>query len=183
MGGIIGGVVGAAGSLLGGQSAKKNALTGYRYLTGASGDIPGGIQGTVKAGNAATDATSQLLGTEPMKAGTQSGYNNYLNSTGYNFQRTQGSQAITGNAASRGLLNSGATGKALTQYGQNIGGSYFNNYLTQLGDQANRGLQASGQIASAGTQGGVEAGKAMQSGITKASGIGAGSASNFFGSF
>ncbi len=183
MGGIVGGVIGGIGALSGGSKAKSADLTGFNYLTGKSG-----VTSDVTAGSAATSNIGQLLGTQPMQQGTQSGLNNYLNSTGYNFQLQQGSQAITGSAAARGVLNSGATGKALTKFGQSIGGEYFNNYLNQLGGQAQRGLTASGQIGAAGTQGGVAAGGAQQTAATGFAGNVAGGlanspmAQNFFGS-
>lgn len=160
MGDIIGGLIGAAGSLFGGSSASKQALTGYKYLTGKNG-----IQSYVNNGrNANTDAYGALTSQD------SPGFKNYLNSTGYNFALDQGSRAITGSAAARGLLNSGSTAKALTQYGQNTAQKYFSDYLGQLGDVANRGLTASGQIGSAGTQGGATAAQATAGGIGAATG-------------
>lgn len=173
MGGIVGGVIGGIGALSGGNKAAKADLTGFNYLTGNKG-----ITSDIQAGTAATSATSQLLGTQPLQQGTTNGFSNYLNSTGYNFQLQQGSKAITGNAASRGLLDSGGTGKALTQFGQETGKSYFGNYLNELGNQSSRGLTASGQVGAAGTSGGVAAGNAQQSGATGAAGAVAGGLAN-----
>lgn len=170
MGNIVGGLIGGVGSLLGGQSAKSNALTGYKYLDK-------NITPVVKTGVAANNDISALLTGGPNSAAAQNAFGNYLNSTGYQFQRDQGTQAITGSAATRGLLNSGSTAKALTNYGQGLAGNYFNDYLSQLGGVANRGLTASGQIGQAGTEGGRTAADAMQSGITNAFGKAAGIAS------
>lgn len=156
MGDIIGGIIGGVGSLLGGNKAAKQDLTGYNYLTGKNG-----VGGFVQQGNAANNqAMGALTGNNP------SAMANYLNSTGYNFQLKQGQQAITGSAAARGLLNSGGTAKSLMQFGQGLAGNYFNNYLNQLGNVAGRGLQASGQIGQAGTVGGGNAGSMQQSGIS-----------------
>lgn len=196
MGALIGGVIGGVGSLLGGGSKKsadntaaQQDLTGYNYLTGSNG-----VTGQVANGAAANNATAQLTGTAPVQPGTTSAFSNYLNSTGYKFQQQQGTQALTGSAAARGLLNSGATAKALTSYGQGIAGQSFNNYLGQLNTQSQQGLTASGQISQAGTAGGGNAGSATQAGgEATASGLGglAGGvksalaspvASNFFGS-
>lgn len=183
MGSIIGGVIGGVGSLFGGQSAKSNDLTGYNYLNAnaANGAAQAsGITGSNSA-TATQNAEAQLLGTAPMTSQTQTGFNNYLNSTGYNFQNQQGSAAITGNAASRGLLNSGSTAKALQGYGQNLASTTFNNYLgnlsglnTQQQNTANTGVSAANNVGTAGTQGGQAAGNAMQSGITSAAGSAAG---------
>src|SRR6266700_1985151 len=110
MGGIVGGVIGGIGALSGGKKAAKADLTGLNYLTGNKG-----ITSDIQAGTDATSATGQLLGTQPLQQGAKNGFSNYLNSTWYNFQLQQGSKAITDNYASRGLLNSGGTGEALTR--------------------------------------------------------------------
>lgn len=101
----------------------------------------------------------------------QNAFNSYLNSTGYDFMFGQGQNAITTSAAAKGLLNSGATAKALTRFGQNLGKSYFSDYLNQLsnvnnalGGTASAGQNALGQIASAGTAGGGNAANAIITG-------------------
>ena len=161
------------------NKASQQALTGYNYLTGKNG-----IQGYVTNGSGANNAEAQLLGLAPESAQTATGFNNYLNSTGYKFNLQQGQDAISGSAAARGILNSGSTGKALTQYGQNLGTSYFNNYLNSLGGVAGQGLQGAGEIGQAGTQGGGNAGAfTAQGGNAMAQGIAGagGSLMNLFG--
>jgi hypothetical protein len=69
---------------------------------------------------------------------------------GYQFQLGQGVQAIDRSAASHGLLNSGATGKALAQYGQGLAQSYSGQYTQGLQDIANRGEGATQSTAAAG---------------------------------
>lgn len=113
-------------------------------------------------GQAANGAISQLLGLSPITSQTQNGFNNYLNSTGYNFQLQQGGNAIASQAAAAGALNSGGTLKALEQYGQGLGGQYFNNYLGQLGGLSASGQQTLGQIGSAGSMGAYAAAPAAQ---------------------
>lgn len=187
MGSIIGGLIGGVGSLLGGSSsdsqAKNAALTGYNYLNGNSTN-----QAAQTAGTAATGASADTQGTEaglltatPGSAASKTAFNNYLGSTGYNFQLDQGSRAITGNAASRGLLDSGGTAKALTSYGQNLGAQTFNNYLGQLNTlntqqqgTVNSGLTATGQVGTAGTSGGSAAAGALTSGNATQTGSGIG---------
>ena len=74
---------------------------------------------------------------------------------GYAFRLSEGIKAIEANRARHGMLLSGATGKALTRYGQEMGaqeyGSAFNRYQTE---RANRlqplaGLTTLGQAAAA----------------------------------
>jgi len=69
---------------------------------------------------------------------------------GYQFQLGQGVQAIDRSAASQGLLNSGATGKALAQYGQGLAQNYSQQYVSGLQDLANRGEGATQSTAAAG---------------------------------
>ena len=114
-------------------------------------------------------------------------FNNYLDSTGYKFQLGQGVQALTGSAAAKGILNSGSTAKAVVNYGQGMGSNYFDKYLTQLGHLSSNGLTATGQIGSAGTSGGgnagqltASAGQQQQTGISGAAGDIAGGITNYF---
>jgi hypothetical protein len=79
-----------------------------------------------------------------------SGLQNYLNSSGYNFLLDSGSKAITNNAASRGLLNSGSTLKALNQFGQNLASTKLDNYLGHLADITKISLGAGGLVSDAG---------------------------------
>lgn len=164
MGEIIGGLIGGVGSLFGGSSASQQALTGYNYLTKGAGAAA--TNGYVHTGSAANDAEGQLLGLSPITGSTQNGFKNYLNSTGYNFQMKQGTDAVTGSAAARGLLNSGSTGKALTTFGQGLAANSFNNYLGHLNTLSSGGQTSLGQVATAGTQGGQGAAQATQSGTS-----------------
>jgi hypothetical protein len=69
---------------------------------------------------------------------------------GYQFQMGQGVQAIDRSEAAKGLLNSGATGKALTQYGQGLGSSYFGQYVGGLQNIAGMGQASAAQQAAVG---------------------------------
>jgi hypothetical protein len=156
MGDIIGGVIGGIGSLAGGKKAKNTALTGYRYLTGKNG-----VQSYVDTGKAANTGAYDAL-TNP----NSTAFKNYLSSTGFNFQKQQGVNAITGSAAARGLLNSGSTAKAVAKYGNDFASTGFDNYLSHLSDLSKEGLTAAGEIGQAGTQGGATAANAQQSGTS-----------------
>lgn len=87
----------------------------------------------------------------------QNAFGKYLDSTGYQFQLGQGQKAITTSNAAKGLLNSGATLKALNNYGQGMAGNYFNNYLGQVNNVAQQGLTAGAAIGGAASQGGANA--------------------------
>lgn len=98
------------------------------------------------------------------EAAPKNAFQDYQDSTGHQFQLGEGMRAITGSAAAKGLLNSGATLKALNRFGQNLGATTFNNYLGQLGNVANRGLQAGGLIGGAGSSAGIAGGNAILQG-------------------
>lgn len=180
MGSLIAGAIGGIGSLIGGATSKSSSsqaqgldLTGYNYLTKGAGATTTNtnMANGVTASNGATGtqgAENQLLTSDQSNSPA---FQNYLNSTGYNFQMDQGTRALTGSAAAKGLLDSGATAKAVTGYGQNLGSSYFNNYLTQLGGlnnqqqaTANAGQAAASAAGGAGSAGGVAAGTAATAG-------------------
>lgn len=162
MGDIIGGIIGGVGSLIGAgiqanaaAKARQDALTGYNYLTKGGGAPL--INGAVSGGTAANDATQQLLGLKTATPGTNSAFHNYLASTGYDFTMKQGQDAVATSAAAKGLLNSGGTAKALTEYGQNLASTNFNNYLSQLGGVSAGGYNAAVAVGNAGTGAGSNA--------------------------
>lgn len=76
--------------------------------------------------------------------------NNWANSAGMQFIRDQGVKAIDGSMAGKGMLQSGATGKALTEYGQNLAQTYLDKYMQQVLGFANLGNDAAKNLAIAG---------------------------------
>jgi hypothetical protein len=207
LGDVVGGIIGGIGSLFGSNQAasKENeaagtALTGYNYLSGnpliqqaqTNATTAMGNQNTALGQQAGTVGAEQQLLTSN---GTNNpAYQNYLNSTGYQFQLGQGEQAIGNNAAAKGLLNSGATAKALTSYGQGTAAQSFNNYLGQLsgvagqqgqlasayGGQVGQGLAAAQAVGQAGTTGGATAAN-MQAQAGQSIGTGTANAFNILG--
>ena len=114
----------------------------YPYLQGALG-------GTINQGTGAGTQIADMLGLNGNQAQNQ-GFNNWRNSTGYQFGLQQGMDSITGNAATQGLLNSGSTLKALDTYGQNYANTQYGNYVNQLQGLLGSGLQGAGILANAG---------------------------------
>lgn len=105
----------------------------------------------VSAGTGATSQIGNMLGLNGSQAQNQ-GFQNWQGSTGYQFGLNQGTQAVTGNAAASGLLNSGATAKALDTYGQQYANTQYGNYTNQLQNLANTGNQSASIIGSTGQQ-------------------------------
>jgi hypothetical protein len=84
------------------------------------------------------------------------GMSDFQQDPGYAFRLSEGMKALEASRAARGGLLSGATGKALTRYGQEMGsqeyGNAFNRFQTERANRLNplAGLMASGQAAAAG---------------------------------
>lgn len=169
MSGMIGGILSGVGSIVGGISqanaanqAAQAAQEGFNYLTSGPGAALTNQE--TQLGTSANAATGQLLGLTPMGAGTDNAFKNYLDSTGYNFQLGQGINAVNSSASAKGLLNSGGTAKALTQYGQNLASTGFNNYLNQLASLRAGGENALGRVANAGSTAGGNAAQSIIAG-------------------
>jgi hypothetical protein len=126
-------------TLVGGESSTNQA---YPYLKGA-------LSGNISNGSAAGGTLADLLGLNGA-AGSSAGFNNFRNSTGYQFGLNQGLQSITGNAATQGLLNSGGTLKAMDTYGQNYANTQYGNYTGMLQQLLGAGNQSAGILGSAG---------------------------------
>lgn len=65
---------------------------------------------------------------------------------GYQFRMTQGVNALDRSAAARGMLQSGAQQKALTQYGQGLASSELNNAFQRVGAVQGNAQQAAGAL-------------------------------------
>lgn len=101
--------------------------------------------GSMTQGTGAMTQLSNMLG-----VGNPNGYQNYLQLAGFAPAMRQLSQNITGQGAAAGILNSGATAKALQTRGAELNNQFFNNYLQQLAGLSGLGLQAGGLVANTG---------------------------------
>lgn len=169
MGGIIGGIISGVGGLIGGGSrarreeaagerAAEQSRLGFDFATGSPLN-----EQILGAGGRASDLRSSLLGLTDPVAG-QAALEAFQRGTGFQNRLKTGREAITGGAATQGLLESGGTLKGLNRFGQDLAQTSFNQFLSQLGDVTGQGIQAGGIISGAGTQGGGAAGRALQTG-------------------
>lgn len=129
--------------------------SGFGRLTG--GPLPGTAAPNTAASTA--PATAASTATTPMDA--SSALNNFANSAGENFVLDQGQKALSGASAANGTFDSGATGKALVQYGQNLGNTYLNQYMQNLSNLAGIGTSAANAMTG---PGGVGVGQGYSSG-------------------
>lgn len=147
----------------GGQSPLAGAGAGLGGAAGAAAaGVPGGMPQINQGGGGQGGAPG---------GGAGGAFENYLNSTGYQFQMDQGIDAIEGSQAAKGMLRSGDTLKGITEFGQGMGRKYFENYLNRLQGLSQMGLQGTGTLAQAGQVSESEsssggAGKAIGKGLS-----------------
>lgn len=124
------------------KSQSNSGNQAYDYIKGA-------FSPAVAQGGQANNFIAQLLG---LGGGEEAGsaFKQFRDSTGYGFQMDAGNDAITSSAASKGLLNSGATLKARQKFGSGLGANYFQQFLQNLQGVGSNALAAGGLIGNAG---------------------------------
>jgi hypothetical protein len=99
-------------------------------------------------------AGQNALGTYAGQLGTQ-----YQQSPGYQFRFNEGQRAVQNGAAANGMINSGATAKALTRFGQGIAADDYGQWMNRQAALAGVGQTAATQSGqAAGQYGGQAAG-------------------------
>lgn len=89
------------------------------------------------------------------------GYTGFQATPGYQFALDEGTRALEGSAASSGNLRSGATMKALQNYGQGMANQEYGTYMDRLNGLSAQGQAAAGNQAMAGQNYANNAGNAM----------------------
>ncbi len=80
---------------------------------------------------------------------------------GYQFTLGQGLKSVQNSAAARGLGTSGAALKGAANYSTGLTNAQYGNYVGQLQNSANTGMQAGSAIAGVGQQTGANIGSAQ----------------------
>lgn len=146
---VIGGVATVAGSAI--QSGAANKASKTAAKTAADNNAlqksiydknVSEIQPFADRGNASGDLLNNFLGVSGDPAKASAALNTYLNSTGYQFTVDQGVKDITSNKAASGALDSGATLKAISDYGQNTARAGALDWVKLLQGQQGTGLSA-----------------------------------------
>jgi hypothetical protein len=136
-------------TLFGGSSSKQKSEQSSTSENQAYPTLLGALSPNIGQGNSAMSTLGGLLGIGDPSA-SQGTLKNFLDSTGFNFLKTQGENAITGGAAAGGLLRSGGTGKAIASFGQNLASTKLNELMQNLTSLGNYGTQSAQVIAQAG---------------------------------
>ena len=165
LGGLVGGSIGAtAGALLGGDRTqsildpaglfggdplfgkkKEDMSQAELYALSKLGEPP-----KISSLEEIQQQISSQGGLKDGKDGANKAFESFRDSTGYQFRLNQGTRSVERSAAARGLLNSGAALKAVSDYGQNTASNEFGNYFNQLATMAGIGERATGQQLQAG---------------------------------
>lgn len=96
-------------------------------------------------------ASEGAKGLSALLGGDTSGLDTYKRTTGFNTELGQGLQDVTNASAAKSLLRSGASGKALVQYGNDLSQRYAGNYMDRLLGLAGLGNTAGSILAGAGS--------------------------------
>lgn len=104
------------------------------------------LQPYLRSGRGAQDIISRLFGLDGQPADMSA----FQESPGYQFRLQQGLDAVQNSAAARGGLFSGATGQALSNYGQQSASQEFDNYLNRLFGLSQQGANTAANLGSLG---------------------------------
>ena len=132
-----------ASSAAANAAAQNNALQGQIYDSNKALETP-----FINAGDAAETELSGFLGLGGDPAATQAAFQKYLDSTGYQFDLSQGLDAVAQSKAASGLLGSGSLVKALDAFGTGLAQQYGQQYVNNL--EYETGVGANGANALAG---------------------------------
>jgi hypothetical protein len=86
--------------------------------------------------------SQQMQGGQSSQDAARAAFDQFRNSTGYQFRLGEGMDAVNSGYAGAGTLKSGAAMKAINEYGQNFASNEFANYANLLNNQAGKGLSA-----------------------------------------
>lgn len=144
MSSLFNGIFGGSNSQSSNQSQSQSNSYNQAYPT-----LSNALGGQLKNSGAASDQLANMLGLNG-NAAQSTGFDNWRNSTGYQFGLNQGVGSIVGNAATSGLLNSGSTAKAVDTFGQNYANTQYQDYLSPLEALLSTGNSAAGILGNAG---------------------------------
>lgn len=152
-----------AGSIGGIASALQNVGNGgggiwSRIAQMVGGDTSNAIRVPGANGTYQTVTTPGMTSAQKQQAAASK----FFTDPGYQFSVDQGTQAIDRSAAAKGRLFSGATGKALQDYGIGRAEQQYGDWYNRIANLAGVGQQAAGSVSQAGQNYATQAGNAEQ---------------------
>lgn len=138
-----------SGLLTGLELAGKNIInTGEKQSAGAINSAIAGYNPYTQAGAAATSMYSNALGLNGA-GGNDAATSAFQAGPGYDFALKQGEQSALRGASAAGMLSSGNTLAALTEYGQGTANKEYGSWLDRLSGASAQGLSAANGQANA----------------------------------
>lgn len=150
--GFVAGGLQGGGAVLSAQSKKKGATKAAAAIQGAADknnalagqvyqDTTNALAPYTQPGNPAGTQINSMLGLNGAPA-QNAGFNQFRNSTGYQFRLGEGMDAVNSGYAGAGVLQSGAAMRGAQEYGQNFASNEYSNYMGLLDNQQRLGLSA-----------------------------------------
>jgi hypothetical protein len=131
------------------EAADKNNALSLDIYNQNKGNLAPYMANGPKAGGTINDFLG-LNGTTA-QTGAKNMFGTYKDAAGYNFNLDQQNDALNSSNASKGLLKSGSSLKALTKYQTGLADSYAQNWLGDLQGQQATGLSAANALAGVGS--------------------------------
>jgi len=126
------------------QTTGNNIInTGEDKSAGALDSAIGAYQPWVTSGTAANNLYGDAIGLNGAE-GNARATDAFHTGPGYGFALDQGTQAALRGASAAGMLNSGNTLTALTQFGQGLADQEYGSWLDRLNGVSGQGLSAAG---------------------------------------
>jgi hypothetical protein len=148
--GVVGGAASLASTSVASNAASQAAQANNTLESSIYNQNSANEQPYIQSGDAANTALQGFLGIGGNAQASQAALNNYLNSTGYQFNLNQGLDATETSAAAKGLLGSGATLESLDTYATGLADSYGQQYEGDLQSVVNTGAGAANALAGEG---------------------------------
>ena len=135
--------IGQNGVLLNNLQNAGNSIinTGEQKSAGALNEAVDNYDPYLTAGKSATSMYSDALGLNGT-SGNATATSAFQTSPGYQFTLDQGTQAALRGASAAGMLNSGNTLTALSQYGTGLANQEYGSWLDRLNGLSGQGLSA-----------------------------------------
>ncbi len=153
------------------KAASNASNANLAFTNRVYGDAQTNLQPTIGGGIRAGNALQGLLGIGGDPEASRKAFDTFRHSTNYDFLFDQGRQAVDTSAAAN--FHSGATDKALINYGQGMAGNALAGYEGLLGGQQQLGAQSALGLANAGLGAGQQIASANNNaaGVAGAAGI------------
>ena len=145
---IIGGIAQSNAADAANKAAQRASAANLAQAQKIYGEEQGNLNPFIQGGQSANTEELGLLGIGGNPQAANNAFNQFRNSTNYNFLLNQGLQGVQ--SANAQSFNSGATMKALNNYAQGMAGNALSGYMGQLNTLGGQGVQAASNLGSFG---------------------------------